>query len=67
MSEVRVWVNGALVAADQPAIAAIDHGVTVGDGAFETCKIRSPALLAHEGSLVACHAVNKTQPETEAA
>ena len=39
MSEVRVWVNGALVAADQPAIAAIDHGVTVGDGAFETCKI----------------------------
>lgn len=39
MSDVRVWVNGALVEAEQPSIAAIDHGVTVGDGVFETCKV----------------------------
>ena len=37
--DVRVWVNGALVEATAPAIAALDHGVTVGDGVFETCKV----------------------------
>jgi len=37
--EVRVWVNGEAVDAAAPSIGALDHGVTVGDGAFETCKI----------------------------
>ena len=32
--DVRVWVNGALVGPRQPAIAALDHGVTVGAGDF---------------------------------
>src|SRR3954454_14397849 len=36
--DVRVWVDGAMVEPGQPAIAALDHGVTVGDGVFETCK-----------------------------
>ena len=35
--------------------------------AFETCKLRSPALLAHDVSLVACHAVNAETPDTKAA
>ncbi len=39
MSEIRVWVDGRLVDADTPAVSAVDHGVTVGDGAFETAKI----------------------------
>lgn len=39
MTDVRVWVDGALVDAERPAVRADDHGVTVGDGAFETCKI----------------------------
>ena len=40
MSDViRVWVNGDLYDSDTPAISAIDHGITVGDGVFETCKI----------------------------
>lgn len=34
-----VWVNGSLVAEDEPAITAFDHGLTVGDGVFETTKI----------------------------
>ena len=38
-NDVRVWVNGARVAPDAPAIAALDHGVTVGDGVFETAKV----------------------------
>ncbi|WP_370892109.1 aminotransferase class IV [Janibacter sp. GXQ6167] len=38
-SEARVWVDGALVRPDEASVAALDHGVTVGDGAFETCKV----------------------------
>ena len=44
--DVRVWVNGALVGPRQPAIAALDHGVTVGDGAFETCKVTHGQVFA---------------------
>ncbi len=35
----RAWVNGRLLAADEPALLANDHGLTVGDGVFETCKV----------------------------
>jgi dipeptide transport system ATP-binding protein len=34
---------------------------------FEPCPLVNPALLAHEGSLVACHAVNPPEASTEAA
>ncbi|TWE12913.1 aminotransferase class IV [Rudaeicoccus suwonensis] len=34
----RVWVDGERVD-DKPSVRALDHGVTVGDGVFETCKI----------------------------
>ena len=37
--DVRVWVNGERVDPAAPSIAALDHGVTVGDGVFETCKV----------------------------
>lgn len=37
-SELRVCVNGALVG-EAPAVSAVDHGITVGDGVFETAKI----------------------------
>jgi branched-chain amino acid aminotransferase len=46
MSDVRVWVNGRLTGVDEPAIAALDHGVTVGDGAFETCKVAGGQVFA---------------------
>jgi len=45
-----VWANGRLVAPDEPAISALDHGVTVGDGVFETLKVvrRQPfAMTRH--------------------
>jgi branched-chain amino acid aminotransferase len=35
---VRIWVNGRL-RGDEPSLSALDHGLTVGDGAFETLKI----------------------------
>ena len=34
---------------------------------FEPCPRINPALLAHDGSLVACHAVNPLQADTKAA
>ena len=38
MNEV-VYVNGKLVAADDATVAVGDHGLTVGDGLFETMKV----------------------------
>ena len=32
------WVDGRL-AGDEPSLRAYDHGLTVGDGVFETCKV----------------------------
>ncbi len=39
MNMVRVWVNGRLTDADTASVSAVDHGITVGDGGFETAKI----------------------------
>ena len=33
------WVNGALIAADAAGVAITDHGLVVGDGAFETLRV----------------------------
>jgi branched-chain amino acid aminotransferase len=35
---VKYWVAGALVPAEQAAVAVVDHGFTVGDGVFETMR-----------------------------
>jgi len=43
---VRAWVNGRLVDPAAPSIAALDHGVSVGDGVFETCKVIDGAPFA---------------------
>jgi branched-chain amino acid aminotransferase len=43
---VRVWVNGEQVDPATPSIGALDHGVTVGDGAFETCRVLDGAAFA---------------------
>jgi len=36
---VKVWVNGELVGAETATVSVFDHGLTVGDGVFETCKV----------------------------
>lgn len=36
---MRAWLGDRLVDADAPGIALDDHGVTVGDGCFETLKV----------------------------
>lgn len=36
---VTVWVGGGVTSSQEARVAATDHGLTVGDGVFETCKI----------------------------
>ena len=42
----RVWVNGALVDAAAAVVPVADHGLTVGDGLFETMKVVHGAAFA---------------------
>lgn len=42
----RAWVDGRLLASDEPVLLANDHGITVGDGIFETCKVRDGQVFA---------------------
>ena len=40
VSEINTcWVNGELLAPDEKAVSAIDHGIIVGDAVFETIKV----------------------------
>ena len=39
VAHVRVWLNGDIVDGDDATISVFDHGLTVGDGVFETLKI----------------------------
>ncbi|HVV76050.1 MAG TPA: aminotransferase class IV [Mycobacteriales bacterium] len=53
---MTLWVDGELVDPGKPALRADDHGVTVGDGVFETMKVidgRPFALDRHLERLVA--------------
>jgi branched-chain amino acid aminotransferase len=43
---LKVWVNGEQVDPAAPTIAALDHGMTVGDGVFETCRVVDGAPFA---------------------
>jgi branched-chain amino acid aminotransferase len=43
---MKVWVNGQLVDHDESQVGAFDHGLTVGDGVFETIAVRSAQPLA---------------------
>jgi len=38
-SDVKVWLDGHLVAEEEARVSVFDHGVTVGDGVFETIKV----------------------------
>ena len=43
---VTWWIDGRLVPADQAGVPADDHGLVVGDGVFETLRVRSGAPFA---------------------
>ena len=47
---VVIWAEGRLRTADERIVTAVDHGLTVGDGVFETCAVyggRAFALSRH--------------------
>jgi branched-chain amino acid aminotransferase len=39
MSELMVWIDGALVAEADARVSPFDHGILVGDGVFETMRV----------------------------
>lgn len=41
-----VWVDGRLVGEGEGAVTALDHGLTVGDGVFETCGVQDGQAFA---------------------
>ncbi len=43
---MKVWIDGQVVDAAQARVAALDHGLTVGDGVFETCKVLHGEVFA---------------------
>lgn len=47
-----VWVDGALKGADEPIVSAQNHGLTVGDGVFETLAVRKGEAFALTRHLV---------------
>ena len=53
---MRTWLNGQLLQSpNEPSISALDHGIIVGDGVFETVKIEGGqpfALTRHLDRLV---------------
>ena len=55
MDQIVVWANGRLRDPAEPVLSAVDHGVTVGDGVFETCGVVAGtafALTRHLARLV---------------
>ena len=47
ISEINIcWVNGRLLAPDEKAVSAIDHGIIVGDAVFETIKVEEGSPIA---------------------
>lgn len=62
----RVWLDGAVLAPDAALVSALDHGITVGDGVFETCAVRGGvpfALTRHLARLArSARAVGLTSP-----
>jgi branched-chain amino acid aminotransferase len=53
---VKAWVNGSVVDDSEARVSIFDHGLTVGDGVFETAKVAGGepfALTRHLARLVA--------------
>ncbi len=43
---MKVWIEGQVLDPAQARVAALDHGLTVGDGVFETCKVLDGEVFA---------------------
>ena len=43
---IVIWSDGRLRSEDEPIVTAVDHGLTVGDGVFETCAVHDGQAFA---------------------
>lgn len=66
---MRTWVNGRLTDADEAVVNVFDHGLTVGDGVFETVKVMDgvPFALGRHIDRLARSAAGLGLPEPDAA
>lgn len=46
-----IWVNGEVLPASEASVSVLDHGLTVGDGVFETMKVVSGVPFAMQRHL----------------
>jgi len=62
---MKVWVNGELRWPDEARVSVFDHGLTVGDGVFETCKVvdGTPFALTRHLARLAASARGLELPE----
>ncbi len=66
---MKAWLNGEVVDLDQARVSVLDHGLTVGDGVFETAKVVDGvpfALTRHLRRLAASAAGLGLAPPSEA-
>ena len=61
----RIVLNGEMPSPIDPPTGCTFHPRC--PSCFESCPAIKPSLLEHEGSLVACHAVNPPEAETKVA
>lgn len=66
---MRIWVNGELRDADDAWVSVLDHGLTVGDGIFETIRVgdgRPFALTRHLARLTrSARGLGLPDPDTD--
>jgi branched-chain amino acid aminotransferase len=53
--EQLIWINGELIEARSASLSVLDHGVTVGDGVFETLKVVTDAAGARHAFALTRH------------
>jgi branched-chain amino acid aminotransferase len=46
-----IWINGELLAPEDASVPALDHGITVGDGVFETLRVYAGVPFAADRHL----------------
>lgn len=55
--DALLWIDGALVPASEATVSPFDHGVTVGDGVFETLKVVTDRDGVRQGFALRRHLV----------
>ncbi|MFJ4702378.1 branched-chain amino acid aminotransferase [Streptomyces sp. TverLS-915] len=67
MTVRTIWINGGLRDAEDARVSALDHGITVGDGVFETVKAvdGAPFALSRHLDRLARSAVGLGLPEPD--